>query len=48
MLKSLLPIKLSRDDSAYKTVDELAEVLRHATSVGDIKNIALLRVCGVP
>ena len=41
MLKSLLPIKLSRDDSAYKTVDELAEVLRHATSVGDIKNIAL-------
>lgn len=41
MLKSLLPIKLSRDDSAYQTVDELAEVLRHATSVGDIKNIAL-------
>ncbi len=41
MLKSLLPIKLSRDDSAYKTVDELAEVLRHATRVGDIKNIAL-------
>lgn len=41
MLKPLLPIKLSRDDSAYKTVDELAEVLRHATSVGDIKNIAL-------
>lgn len=41
MLKSLLPIKLSRDDVAYKTVDELAEVLRHALGARDIKNVAL-------
>lgn len=41
MLQSLLPIKLSRDDASYQTVEELAEVLPHATSVGDIKNIAL-------
>lgn len=41
MLQSLLPIKLSRDDASYQTVEELAEVLRHALGAKDIRNIAL-------
>lgn len=41
MLQSLLPIKLSRDDASYQTVEELAEVLRHALGTKDIRNIAL-------
>ena len=40
MLKSLLPINISHDDVAYKTVDELAEVLRHALEAEDIKKSA--------
>lgn len=41
MLQSLLPIKLSRDDASYQTVEELVEVLRHALGAKDIRNIAL-------
>ena len=41
MLQSLLPIKLSRDDASYQTVEELAGVLRHALGAKDIRNIAL-------
>ena len=41
MLQPLLPVKLNKDDASYQTVEELAEVLRHAIDNGDIRNVAL-------
>ncbi|EFI71235.1 MULTISPECIES: YobI family P-loop NTPase [Segatella] len=41
MLQPLLPVKLNKDDAPYQTVEELAEVLRHAIDNGDIRNVAL-------
>lgn len=41
MLQPLLPIKLTKDDPSYKTVEELAEVLDHAIKNKDIRNVAL-------
>jgi hypothetical protein len=41
MLQSLLPIKLTKDDPSYQTVEELAEVLTHALNDEDIRNVAL-------
>lgn len=41
MLQPLLPVKLSKDDPSYKTVEELGEVLSHAIKNKDIRNIAL-------
>lgn len=41
MLQSLLPIRLKKEDTSYQTVDEIAEVLRHALEAEDIKNIAI-------
>ena len=41
MLQPLLPVKLNNDDASYQTVEELAEVLRHAIDNGDIRNVAL-------
>ena len=41
MLQSLLPIKLNTQDPSYKTVKELAEVLGHAISNKDIRNVAI-------
>lgn len=41
MLQPLLPVKLNKEDASYQTVEELAEVLRHAIDNGDIRNVAL-------
>lgn len=41
MLQPLLPIKLTKDDLSYKTVEELAEVIDHAIKNKDIRNVAL-------
>lgn len=41
MLKSLLPIELTNEDSSFQTVEELHEVLHKAIDEGNIKNIAL-------
>lgn len=41
MLQSLLPIRLKKEDTSYQTVDEIAEVLRHALEAEDIRNIAI-------
>lgn len=41
MLKPLLPIELTNEDSSFQTVEELHEVLRKAIDEGNIKNIAL-------
>ena len=41
MLQSLLPTKLNKQDPSYKTVEELAEVLSHAVSKKDIRNVAI-------
>ncbi len=41
MLQSLQPIKLNKEDPSYKTVEELAEVLDHAVSNKDIRNVAI-------
>ena len=41
MLQPLLPVKLNKDDASYQTVEELAEVLKHAIDNGDIRNVAL-------
>ena len=41
MLQPLLPIKLKQGDAPFQTVEELAEVLGHAISNKDIRNIAL-------
>ena len=41
MLQPLLPIKLTKDDPSYKTVEELAEVLDYAIKNKDIRNVAL-------
>lgn len=41
MFQSLLPIRLKKEDPSYQTVEELAEVLRHALGAKDIRNIAL-------
>lgn len=41
MVHTLLPSIIEKNDAAYKTVEELAEVLRHAIDNGDIRNVAL-------
>ena len=41
MLQPLLPIILNKGDASYQTVEDLAEVLEHAISKGDIRNVAL-------
>lgn len=41
MLESLLPKDLTEKDAAFKTVEELHEVIRKALDEGEIKNIAL-------
>ncbi len=41
MVHTLLPSIIEKNDAAYKTVKELADVLRHAIDNGDIRNVAL-------
>ena len=41
MIRALNPKILTSDESSYKTVEELNEVIEEALKKGEIKNIAL-------